>query len=101
MKTQEKDIFEKNRIFAWIALAVGLILLAPLAAMQFTDEVVWTLLDFMSAGALLFGTGSLFVLAARKTRSRRARLAIGFVLAAGLLYLWAELAVGIFTNWGS
>jgi hypothetical protein len=58
-------------------------------------------LDFVIAGALLFGTGVVFVLVARKTQNSRHRIAIGVVLAAAFLYLWVELAVGIFTNWGS
>ena len=73
--------------------------LIPLIAMQFTTDVAWLSLDFVTAGALLFGTGLLFVLAAMKMP--RHRVAITIVLAVVLLYLWAELAVGIFTNWGS
>jgi hypothetical protein len=99
MKTKNSDIIMQNKVIIWIALATGLILLAPLLAMQFTEEVAWTLSDFVIAGVLLFGTGLMFVLAARKTRKYRA--VIGIVLAAALFYVWAELAVGIFTNWGS
>jgi hypothetical protein len=99
METRNADIFMQNKVIIWIALATGLILLVPLLAMQFTDEVAWTLSDFVTAGALLFGTGLTFVLAARKTRKYRA--VIGIALAAALIYVWAELAVGVFTTWGS
>jgi hypothetical protein len=99
MKTKNTDIIMQNKVIIWIALATGLILLVPLLAMQFTEEMAWTLSDFVIAGALLFGTGLMFVLAARKTR--KYRVVIGIVLAAALFYVWAELAVGIFTNLGS
>ncbi len=99
MKTKNTDIIMQNKVFVWIVLATGLILLIPLIAMQFTSDVAWTLLDFITAGALLLGTGILFVLAARKMT--KYRLIIAIVLAIAFLYLWAELAVGIFTNWGS
>jgi hypothetical protein len=89
-----------NRVFAWIALATVLVLLVPLGAMQVTREVNWDGVDFLVAAGLLFGTGSLFVLVARRVpRRRRMPLAILFV--AGFLYVWAELAVGVFTNLGS
>lgn len=99
MKTENNDIIMHNKVIVWIALATGIILLIPLTAMQFTSEVVWTLADFVIAGGLLFGTGLAFVLTARRTRKYRAIIAI--VLAAAFLYIWAELAVGIFTNLGS
>lgn len=90
----------RKSIFAWIALATGLVLLVPLIAMQFTGEVNWHGGDFIAMGALLFGTASLFVLAARRS-SPGVRLAIGGLLAVAFLYLWAELAVGVFTNLAS
>lgn len=67
MKTKNTDIIMQNKVFVWIALATGLILLVPFLAMQFTDEVAWTLSDFVIAGTLLFGTGLTYVLVARKT----------------------------------
>jgi hypothetical protein len=55
------------RPVARVALATALILLVPLVAMQFTDEVDWGVADFAVAGALLGGTGLLlYELAARK-----------------------------------
>jgi hypothetical protein len=49
-----------------VALATAFILLLPLVAMQITDEVDWSLADFVVAGALLGGTGLLLELAVRK-----------------------------------
>ena len=87
------------RIAGWTAAA--LLLLLPLVAMQFTDEVAWTLLDFVTAGSLLFGSALVYELATRNMITIKYRVAIGVVVMTALLYLWAELAVGIFTNWGS
>lgn len=99
MSEKKKDIFAQNRIFIWIATATVVILLIPFTAMQFSNEVVWTLSDFIVAGVLLFGAGSLFILTAR--RIKKYRFAMGVLFLTALLYVWAELAVGIFTNLGS
>lgn len=99
MSEKTKDIFTQNRIYIWIATATVVILLVPFTAMQFRNEVVWTLSDFIVAGIILFSAGALFVLTARKIKKNR--LAIGVLFLTALLYVWAELAVGIFTNLGS
>ena len=79
-----------------IVLITLSILLIPLVAMQFTDEVNWTLFDFMVAGVLLFATGLLFDLILRKIKLRTYRIAALFVLILAFLLVWIELAVGIF-----
>ena len=99
MSEKKKDIFAQNRIFIWIATVTVVILLIPFTAMQFSNEVVWTLSDFIVAGVLLFGAGSLFILTAR--RIKKYRFAMGVLFLTALLYIWAELAVGVFTNLGS
>jgi hypothetical protein len=63
--------------------------------MQVTDEVDWDLADFASAGALLVGVGVTYELAARMTASRAYRAAVGVALAAALILVWMNLAVGI------
>lgn len=79
-----------------VAVATALVLLVPLAAMQFTSEVNWDLYDFAVAGALIGGTGLLYVLLTRKPSNTRQRLMVGAVLLLALVVVWAELAVGIF-----
>ena len=85
------------RIAAW-AVAVALILLLPLLAMQVTDEVAWDLADFAVAGALLFGAGLTYELVARKIGSIAYRAAVGIAVATALLLVWMNLAVGIIGN---
>ncbi len=100
MTQKDDSLIFRNSIFAWIAAVTAAVLLIPLVAMQFTTDVRWNETDFLVMGALLFGLGSLFVLASRRvSRKRRSLLGVGFV--AAFLYVWAELAVGIFTNLGS
>ena len=69
--------------------------MVPLIAMQFTDEVVWTLGDFVVAAVLLMGTGVSYEFLARKAGSVAYRSAVGLALAAALFLVWMNLAVGI------
>jgi hypothetical protein len=78
-----------------LALVTASILLIPLVAMQFTAEVNWTPSDFVVAGVLLFGAGLLFTLLARMGNNRPYRLAVAVAVAAGLMLVWANLAVGL------
>ncbi len=78
-----------------LAITIGLLLLIPLIAMQFTDEVVWTLSDFIIAGTFLFGTGLTYKLITRKSGNVTYRVAIGFALFTGLFLLWVNGAVGV------
>ena len=84
------------RIAAW-GLA-GLLLLLPLAAMQFTTEVDWTASDFLFAGILIGGVGLALELAVRMSRNRAYRAAAGFALAAAFLIVWSNAAVGMIGN---
>lgn len=86
-----------NSAFAWIALAACVLLLIPFGAMQFTTAINWGFADFVVMGLLLFVAGSAFVVAARKV-ARKYRVAVGVLVAAAFLCVWAELAVGILPN---
>ena len=81
------------RIATWAAPA--LILLLPLLAMQFTDEVRWDLADFVVAGSLLFGARLTYELVARTMANIAYRAAVGVAVAAALILVWVNLAVGL------
>jgi len=85
----------KNKNIIRIALVTAFILLLPLLAIQFTDEVNWTWFDFVAAGTLLFGSGLTYELIARKAGNSAYRAAVGVAVAAALLLVWINLAVGI------
>lgn len=97
---KNRSIITQNKIFAWIALGTGLLLLIPLTAMQFNTGVNWDESDFVVVAALVFGIASIFVLIAR-VLPRKYWVATGILMALVFVYIYAELAVGIFTNWGS
>lgn len=99
MKTKSVNSSILNNNLIRVALGTALLLLIPLVAMQFSEEVKWTLSDFVIMGALLFITGFMLDLAIRKAGQYRAITIMAIV--GFFLWIWAELAVGVFTNWGS
>lgn len=86
----------KNRRLIIIISVVALLLLIPLVAMQFTNEVNWTLFDFLVAAALLLSAGFAFELILRRVKKPSNRIILVIALLISLLLIWAELAVGIF-----
>ena len=97
---RENLMAAQNKRLVIILLAITCILLLPLLAMRFTDEVRWTLFDFLVAGALLLGAGLAYEFFARKGGTLAYRVIVGMAIAAVLLVVWLELAVGIFgTPW--
>lgn len=93
---KHKIMIANNNRLALILSVAGLILLLPLVAMQFTNEVNWSVFDFVVAGILLFGICGVIELALRKinTINQRVWVVLGILLV--LFLIWAELAVGIF-----
>lgn len=80
------------RIAGWGVAAS--ILLLPFIAMAFTDEVQWSVFDFLVMGAMLAGVGLGLELAAR-TGDIAYRIAAGLALAASFLLVFINGAVGI------
>jgi hypothetical protein len=63
--------------------------------MQFTDEVNWTVGDFVVFGVLLFGSLGAYELARRITGNTAYRAGVGVAIAATFLLAWVNGAVGI------
>ena len=82
-----------RQVIMWAG--IGVILLIPLLAMQFTDEVSWTSFDFACAAVLLGSAGLLYEAVVWKTLNNRYRKSIGAAIIAAVIVLWAEGAVGI------
>ncbi len=72
-----------------------LLLLLPLVAMQFTDEVAWDLADFVVFGLMLVGACGAYELATRMTSHTIFRAAAAVALVAAFLLVWLSLGVGI------
>ena len=79
-----------------ISCAIVLLLLAPLLAMQFTNEVIWTPFDFIIAAVLLIATSVLSQLILRKTTIIQYRICIFAIICILLVFVWAALTVGFF-----
>jgi len=73
----------------------ALLLLVPLVAMRYTEEVNWTASDFMFMGALFGLIGLCFEFIVRKSSSGFYRLAAALALLASFLTIWVNAAVGM------
>jgi len=86
----------QNKRFTGILLTVVLLLLIPLIAMQFTDEVNRSLSDFVVMGILLLGTASMCEFVIRRVKKVKYRIVLVGTVLITFLLIWFELAVGIF-----
>ncbi|MBX2946858.1 MAG: hypothetical protein KF725_13570 [Cyclobacteriaceae bacterium] len=78
-----------------VALITALILMVPLVAMQFTNEVNWSFSDFLIMGILLFSTGLGYVLLTHYSPGLINRVAFGSAIGSTFLLIWVNLAVGL------
>ena len=77
-------------------LMVLSLLLIPLVAMQFTDQVDWSFGDFLVMAGLLFSLTMAVAVVRQKVREKTQRIGLIALLLLIFLLIWAELAVGIF-----
>lgn len=81
------------RLLMWGGAAA--LLLLPLIAMRFTDEVNWSPFDFLVFGAMLTVACGACELAVRLSRGNRLyRVGAFLAVATGFLLVWVNLAVG-------
>ena len=74
----------------------GFVLVLPLIAMIFTNEVNWGPEDFLVGAVLLYGSAFSCDFIIRKVKQPFRRLALVSAILFGLFLIWTELAVGIF-----
>ncbi len=86
----------KNKRLIIILSIVATLLLIPFIAMQFTNEVDWSISDFIIMGILLTGTGLLCELVIRNVKTTTNRIIICAAVLLIFFLIWAELAVGLF-----
>ena len=70
-------------------------MLLPLIAGLVTGEVAWDVADFVFLGAMLLVACTTYEAAARVATHRAYRAAVGIALAAAVILMWMNLAVGI------
>lgn len=73
----------------------GTLLLIPLIAMQFTDEVNWTFFDFLVMGVMLSVACGCYEIATRMSGNLWYRVGAGLGIVGSFLLVWINLAVGI------
>ncbi|NJN42385.1 MAG: hypothetical protein HC811_09355 [Flammeovirgaceae bacterium] len=88
-----------KRLIRWAGF-VACVLMIPFIAMQFSDEVKWSLTDFILMGTLIFSFGVVFELIGRKSKNTLYRIAFGLGLVGAFLLFWVNGAVGIIGNEG-
>ena len=92
-------ILNRLRLAGWSGVA--LLLLAPLVAMRFTEDVVWTVSDFVAAAVLLGGLGLAIELAVRNSSNTAYRIAAGLAILGAFGLAWVNLAVGFLGDEGN
>lgn len=78
-----------------IILGTLFLLCIPLVAMQFTEEVQWTLFDFIFAGVLLMGSGLTIEFVSRRMSNAAYKIAVAIAVLTSLGLIWVNGAVGI------
>ncbi|WP_445383085.1 hypothetical protein [Robiginitalea sp. IMCC43444] len=83
-----------KRIISWMAFILAALSI-PLLAMQFTEEVQWSVSDFLIMGGVLALMAFAYEFISRKSKHRLFRIACTIGLAGAFLLFWVNAAVGI------
>ncbi|MFA7227638.1 MAG: hypothetical protein WC061_01280 [Melioribacteraceae bacterium] len=80
------------------ALTAAFLLIIPLLAELITDEMDWSVSDFIAAWILLFTSFFIYKLVSGKVRNFEYRAAVAVAVGTGLFLVWSNLAVGLIGN---
>ena len=90
---------KRLRIAIW-GLAAGLWLL-PLVVKQFTDELNWTVFDFVVWAGMLLVACTAYEIVSRMSPNRWYRAGVGVAVVTGFLVFWVNGAVGMVGDEGN
>ncbi|MAM50154.1 MAG: hypothetical protein CMC12_03855 [Flavobacteriaceae bacterium] len=74
------------------------LLLIPMATMLISDEINWSIFDFLVMGVLLFSFGVSINIVLNNTKNSKIRITLFTLLILIFSLIWIELAVGIFES---
>jgi len=86
----------KNHPILICVIIVILLLSIPLIAMQFTDNVIWSMADFIIAGIIIFGATQLILMLLKTAKHPKIKVILVTLSITILFLTWIELAIGIF-----
>lgn len=86
---------QKQATLTIYALPVALLSI-PFLGNIVSNEVNWSVPDFLIAGALLFTTAFLINMVRNKIKKQNQRIMICIFILLTLVLIWMELAVGVF-----
>ena len=89
MQQQKHSVFWRA---TWITVTV---LLVVFLARLLSDEVTWSVYDFLIGGGLIFVFAAIEIILWNKLKNQHRLFVVLFVLLVFLI-LWAEMAVGLF-----
>ena len=70
----------------------------PLLAMQFTEDVNWSIFDFVVMGFLLLFFSLLIDVTMKKVKNENVKILYVVLTILIFLLIWAELAIGVFDS---
>ena len=83
-------LLTKKSVFKLLIITL-LLLLVPFIMMQYSDEVNWTIGDFIVAGVLLTFFGYLYKVLSKISNHKSTNVIIGVVLIGAFLLIWVSL----------
>ena len=81
-----------------IPLACLSLLFIPMVTMLISDEINWSIFDFLVMGVLLFSFGVSINLVLKNIKNSKIRITFFTILILIFSLIWIELAVGIFES---
>ena len=88
---------QKHSVFWWPMWITVAVLLVVFLASLLSDQVTWSIYDFLIGGGLIFVFATIETILLNKLKSKHRLFVVLFVLLVFLI-LWAEMAVGLFDS---